>query len=59
MKTNGRYVELKPEKLRIYKGFENVTDEEAREQIEVIKVLASVLFEIYKTKNKNRKEDNT
>lgn len=46
--------ELTTEKLRTYKGFENVTDEEAIIHIIAIKKLARVLFGIYlNTKDKN------
>jgi hypothetical protein len=42
---------LSPENLRIYKGFENLTDEEAEKNIELIKVFADVLYRLYCNKN--------
>ena len=40
--------ELTIEKLRKYPGFENVSDEEAKEEIHGIKTFARILFDIYK-----------
>ncbi len=39
--------ELTIEKLRTYSGFENVSEEEAKEHIELIKTFARVLFDVY------------
>lgn len=39
--------ELSFEKLRTYEGFENVTEEEAQIQIEIIKKLARILHYMY------------
>ncbi len=44
------------EKLRTYKGFENVTDEEAEKQIETIKTLAKILFRMYENDNREAKK---
>jgi hypothetical protein len=47
---NGR-TNLTPEKLRTYKGFENISDDEALIQIEIIKKLARILKGIYIKQN--------
>lgn len=39
--------ELTYEKLKMYKGFENSTEEEAIKQIEIIKKLARILYYMY------------
>lgn len=44
--------ELSLEKLRKYPGFEDVSEEEAKEHIQIIKALARVLFYGYKNKKK-------
>ncbi|MES2592713.1 MAG: hypothetical protein V4608_12580 [Bacteroidota bacterium] len=43
---------LTPEKLRRYKGFENVSDEKAVEDIHFIETFANILFEIYQNDEK-------
>jgi hypothetical protein len=47
MNSNGKQVDLTPEKLRTFKGFENITDSEAEKEIEVIKRLAKILHRLY------------
>lgn len=39
--------ELTPEKLRSYTGFEDFSDEQAKEAIQNIKKMAQILFLIY------------
>ncbi|MDP2385676.1 MAG: hypothetical protein Q8M29_04855 [Bacteroidota bacterium] len=49
------------EKLKQYKGFENITEEEAEEQITIIKKLAKILYYLYvheEQKNKGGKDEN-
>ncbi len=40
--------ELTIEKLRTYSGFEDVSEDEAKEHIKLIKTFARVLFDVYK-----------
>ena len=44
--------ELTINKLKTYKGFENITDQQAQESLNVIKTFARVLADIYKQQNK-------
>ena len=46
--------ELTIEKLRTYKGFENITEEEAQIHIIAIKKLARVLYGIYLNEQKQK-----
>lgn len=43
---------LTAEKLRKYKGYENVTDEEASQEIAFIETFARILFDVYKKEHK-------
>lgn len=43
---------LTPEKLRTYKGFENLSDEEVEKNIELIKVFADILYRLYCNENR-------
>jgi len=43
--------ELTVEKLRTYKGFENVSEEQAIQDITTIKAFARILYEKYKQEN--------
>lgn len=45
--------ELTYQKLKTYKGFENITEEESVKQIEGIKKLAKILFHLYETEKRN------
>ena len=45
--------ELTYEKLKTYKGFENVTEAEAVKEIEIIKKLAKILYYMYLKEQKN------
>lgn len=51
--------DLTLEKLKQYKGFENSTETEANQQIEIIKRLAKILFYMYinEQKIKNSKSE--
>lgn len=44
--------DLTIQKLKTYKGFENITDQEAQESLNTINVFARVLADIYKQQNK-------
>ncbi len=44
--------ELTLEKLRTYKGFENVSDEKAAEDIKAIKTFARILYDIYQRESR-------
>jgi hypothetical protein len=43
---------LTPEKLRSYNGFENLSDEEAEKNIELIKVFSDILYRLYCNENR-------
>lgn len=51
-KNKTRLNELTIKKLKTYKGFENITDQQAQESLNVIKTFARVLADIYKQRNK-------
>lgn len=48
---------LTPEKLRTYKGFENISDEEAIQQIEIINSFVRILRGIYVKQNSINKSE--
>ena len=50
--------ELNFEKLKTYKGFENISEDEARAEIERIKSLARILLGIYVKENKLTNNNN-
>ena len=50
--------ELSFEKLRTYKGFENVTEEEAQIQIEIIRKLARILHYMYMNEQQMNNDKN-
>lgn len=45
------------DELRKFKGFENSTDEEALQQIEIIERLANILFDIYTEEQLNNNQN--
>lgn len=47
--------ELNYEKLKTYKGFENITEEESIKHIEAIKKMAKVMFHLYETEQNKLK----
>ena len=47
--------ELTFEKLKTYSGFENVTEEEAVKEIQIIKKLAKILYYMYLKDQKGNK----
>lgn len=47
--------ELNFEKLKTYKGFESVTEEESIKQIEAIKKMAKIVFHLYETEQNTSK----
>lgn len=49
--------ELTYEKLKTYKGFENVSEEEATKQIGVIKRLAKIMYYMYMEEQKKNMND--
>jgi ERCC4-type nuclease len=51
--------ELTYEKLKTYKGFENITEAEAVKEIEIIKKLAKILYYMYLKDQKNSNNKNT
>lgn len=42
---------LTAERLRMYKGFENISDEEAEEEIKVLKTIILILYRKYENEN--------
>jgi hypothetical protein len=50
--------ELTVEKLKTYKGFENITEAEAEIHIIAIKKLARVLYGVYLNEQKERSKNN-
>jgi hypothetical protein len=42
------------EKLKTYKGFENITEQEAEREIEIIRRLAKILYYIYMNEQQNK-----
>lgn len=51
--------ELTYEKLKTYKGFENITEAEAEQQIQIIKQLAKLMYCVYIEEQKNSNNENT
>ncbi|HWY09919.1 MAG TPA: hypothetical protein VN026_01275 [Bacteroidia bacterium] len=47
--------ELTFEKLKTYKGFENMSEEESTKQIEAIKKMAKVMFHLYENEQNKLK----
>lgn len=39
------------ERLRTYKGFENISDEQAEEEIKVLKTFILILYKMYEKEN--------
>lgn len=50
--------ELTYEKLKTYKGFENITETEAEKEIEIIKKLAKILYYMYLKEQKDSNNKN-
>ena len=49
--------DLTCEKLKQYKGFENITEVEAEQQIEIIKRLAKILYNMYMNEQQNNNQN--
>lgn len=57
-KVNNPQSELTYEKLKTYDGFENVTEEEAQVQIEIIRKLARILHYMYMNEQQMNNDKN-
>lgn len=53
-KAQGKPCSLTIEKLREFRGFENVSDEEAEKVIHSVKELSVILYQYYLIKKTNR-----
>ncbi len=51
--------ELTYEKLKTFKGFENVTEAQAKKEIETIKRLAKILYYLYMHEERNEQNKNS